>query len=131
MSKVLQVCVTCSNGYFDEHHRYFVPIHRVIDWCDDKYGVRKLNKDIEVVGVSLLDANHNLIEIENAREEVSNPIVESSNGLEVSEKESALIAAMRDIGTYDDDLTLSDSFLFDKEDISFPVGSVDPDDHWE
>lgn len=126
MSHKLEVNITCSNGYFEERHRYFIPIVKVIDWCDEKYGVRKLNKDIEVVSVSLLDANHTPIEID---VQVSESVSELSEVSDTSEA-SAFLAAMRDMGSYDDDLTLSEVGLFDKEDISICGESVDPDDHW-
>ena len=126
MSHKLEVNITCSNGYFEERHRYFIPIHKVVDWCDEKYGVRKLNKDIEVVSVSLLDANRNPIESD---VQVSEPVSDVSEVSDPSE-ESAFLAAMQDMGSYDDDLTLSEVGLFDKEDFSYPVDCVDPDDHW-
>ena len=130
MSKVLQVQITCSNGYFDEQHKYFIPIFRVVDWCDDKYGVRKFNKDIEVVSVSLLDANRNPIEIASPSD-ASEGIVDTSEVSEVAESDRAFLAAMRDIGSYDDDLTLSEVDLFNTGEIEYPVGCVDPDDHWD
>lgn len=76
--------------------------------------------------MSLLDANRNPIESVAVDVEISAP--EVCQDADTSE-ESAFLSAMRDIGSYDDDVTLSDFDVFESNGVDFPVDFVDPDDH--
>ena len=108
----LQIDVICDNGYYEESHRFFIPVDRVIEWCDAKYGVRKLNKSVEVSAVAFIDANHAPIETDPDDTEPV-PVAKAQ-----SESEASFLAAMRDMG-YDEDLDHCETGLFDKEDFDF------------